>query len=652
MCGIFGILNLESEMKDVTTFEKMSRSLTHRGPDDKGYVFFELKGNQRFFSSKEVTNDIPVRFFEGLLVLGHRRLSIIDLSPAGHQPMSNETEDIWIVYNGEIYNYQELTEELRRKGHIFRSKSDTEVILHAYEEWGVECLRHFNGMWAFALWDRNRKKLFCAKDRFAIKPFYYYIQGQRFIFASEIKAILQDPDVQRYPNDKRVYDYLAYGYLDHTNETFFKDVYQLRGAHYLVLDIQRGNFELEIHPYWDLTPKKEEITDHFDDRFLELFQDSVRLHLRSDVPVGTCLSGGLDSSSIVSVSKRFFNSTVHKTFSSCFDDKKYDERDFIMTVVESTQSEAHYVFPKAEDLLAEIEDLIWYQDEPFGSTSIFAQWSVFKSAKLNEVKVILDGQGADELLGGYHPYFGVYLAELMKRFQWRQFLQEYLKIKRVHGYSNDWLIRHLIFFLIPRQWLGRVRKQILLQQGKWINFDDYHQEERAAPRKFKNIFLEELYQSLMAVRLPALLHYEDRNSMAHSIEARVPFLDYRLVEFVFSLPMDQFIQGGMTKVVLRKAMDGILPEKIRARKDKIGFATPEEIWFRTSLRVHINDILCSRSFEERIYFNVKEVKKAFKGHCEGRMNMSSTIWRLVNLELWLRTFIDENSSNRVGKLTA
>jgi asparagine synthase (glutamine-hydrolysing) len=647
MCGILAFLDLNSKGLDTNTLERMSHSFKHRGPDDYGYTFFELIGDQRILESKEIIRKADFEEFKGLLVLGHRRLSIIDLSEAGHQPMCNENRNVWVIFNGEIYNYKELTEELCEKGHSFKSKTDTEVILHAYEEWGTECLSRFNGMWAFALWDSNRKRLFCARDRFGIKPFYYYFTGQKFILASEIKAILQNQSIVRSPNHNRIYDYLSYGYLDHTNETFFQNLYQLRGGHYLTLDLVTNDLQLNVRPYWDLKPKECKIGDGKDDfkeRFYELLEDSIRLHMRSDVPVGTCLSGGIDSSSIVCLAKRFFDSNVHKTFSSCFDEKTYDEREFINRVVQVTDSDPHYVFPKPEDLSREIEDLVWHQDEPFGSTSIFAQWSVFKLAKMNQVKVILDGQGADELLAGYHPYFGFYLSELARTFRFQKFIEEYRKIRSLYHYSHSWILGHLMVCLPPLPWSRVIRNRVLLQKNKWLNVFDHSIREIEFQQKFKNILFDRLYQSLMNLTLPALLHYEDRNSMAHSIEARVPFLDYRLVEFIFSLPMNQIIRNGTTKFILRETMKGIIPETVRTRLDKMGFATPEDLWFREVLRDQVLEILNSRSFATRGYFNVGEVKKTFDRHCKGEKNLSSTIWRWVNLELWFRRFIDQRAS--------
>ncbi len=640
MCGIFAVLDLDSRNVHVQTLMKMSNSLVHRGPDDCGLIYLELCGKKRVISDEQLLDEDGRPPLDGLLAFGHRRLSIIDLTKSGHQPMCNETGETWITYNGEIYNYQELAQELAGKGHLFKSRTDTEVILHAYEEWGLDCLNRFNGMWAFALWDGNRQRLFCSRDRFGIKPLYYFFNGRKFVMASEIKALLQDSEIERAPNHCRIYDYLEDGYLDHTEETFFKNIYQLKGSYYVTLDL-RGtkDLHLNIQRYWDVDRKEPEEGNPFKERFLELFEDSIRLHLRSDVPVGTCLSGGLDSSSIVMVAQKFLGSNSHKSFSSCFNDKRYDEREFIDVVSKSARTEPHFIFPKAEDLFEEMKALIWYQDEPFGSTSIYAQWNVFKVTKLNHVKVVLDGQGGDELLAGYHHYFGAYLGELLRTFRFRQFSQEFQRIKDLYRYSHFWLFQYLVRSMVSLQTLKTLRL-LTRRKPKWLRRNDSLKEPLTSARKFGNLLFNSLYQSLMRFTLPSFLHYEDRNSMAHSIEARVPFLDYRLVEFVFSLPMNQLIKDGVTKRILREAMKGILPETVRTRMDKMGYVTPDDVWFRGPLRKEIEYILESKSFAERGYLNVGEIKKAFGEYCSGRVNLGSTIWRWVNLELWFRTFMD------------
>ncbi len=618
MCAIAGIYNFDNSPVPEDLLHKMINILRHRGPDDEGYY---------------ITHGIG---------LGHRRLSIIDLSPAGHQPMCNEDGNIWITYNGEVYNYIELAQELKARGHVFKSVTDTEVIIHAYEEYGEECLQKFNGMFAFAIWDDKKKKLFCARDRFGVKPFYYYSGGRSFHFASEIKAIITDSTIERKPNDRIIYDYLAYGLLDHTEDTFFEGIKSLLPAHYLVIE----NSEIKIRRYWDLDPTK--VKNKVDDeecasKFYELFRDSVRLRLRSDVPVGTCLSGGLDSSSIVCVANDLLKECraelKQRTFSSCFDHKKYDERVFIESVLKKTGAEMNYTFPKGEDLFDLTQDIIWYQEEPFVSTSIFAQWHVMNLAKERGVKVLLDGQGADELLAGYHFYYYSFFADLIKTLSFTNIIKEIIFYSNHHSYSKLNALGIAVFYLSPNSLKNKIKH--IIGKKSWLKseFIRANNKNERAISKYKSHLNNHLYQ-VLAMGLPSLLHYEDRNSMAFSIESRVPFLDYRLVEFMFSLPNNQKINNGITKVVLRNAMKGILPEKVRNRMDKMGFVTPEDIWFRTCAKHEIIEIIGSDRFSKRKYFNVPEIKKEFEAHCKGKKNISSTIWRWINLELWFRKFID------------
>ncbi|MCX9076233.1 MAG: asparagine synthase (glutamine-hydrolyzing) [Candidatus Methanoperedens sp.] len=590
----------------------------HRGPDDEGHY---------------INNSIG---------LGHRRLSIIDLSPAGHQPMCNEDGNIWITYNGEIYNYLELTLELKEKGHVFKSGTDTEVIIHAYEEYDQEFLHKLNGMFAFAIWDDRKKKLFCARDRFGIKPFYYYLDERRFHFASEIKAIITDITIERNPNDKIIYDYLAHDLLDHTEDTFFKGIKCLLPAHYLVIE----DSVIKQKRYWDLDPtnnQNEANDEEYTRKFFELFKNSVKLRLRSDVPVGTCLSGGLDSSSIACIAndllKELTNEPQQKTFSSCFDEKEYDEREFINLVLDKTGAEGNFIFPNGNDLFDLIEDIIRNQDEPFVSTSIFAQWHVMKLAKYKGVKVILDGQGADELLAGYYDYYYSFFADLIKTLKFIKLIKEINLYSKYHHYSKINALISVIFYLSPN-FLKKKFKYLERKKG-WLNseFVKANKKDESSVSKYNNNLNNHLYD-VLRTGLPSLLRYEDRNSMAFSIESRVPFLDYRFVEFIFSLPNNQKIDNGMTKVILRNAMKDILPENVRNRKDKMGFVTPENIWFRTFAKDKIVEIIRSKRFIQRKYFNILEIKKEFEAHCNGEKNIGSTIWRWINLELWMRMFID------------
>ena len=658
MCGITGAYSFKGSINP-DLIRRMTDPLRHRGPDDEGFLAVDSTSGKvvSLTGIDSKTYGQRIEDFNGSanLFLGHRRLSIIDLSPSGHQPMSNEDGTLWIVHNGEVYNYLEIRKELESLGHDFRSRTDTEVILHAYEEWGVDCLSHFNGMWAFAILDLKKKRFFCSRDRAGVKPFYYLYDGKRFCFASEIKALLQIDDFCVEPNEQIVADYLFSGLLDHTHETFFKNIYQLRPGENLLVEADK----LAVQTYWDIEVKEVRFPRDSDytERFYELLEDSIRLRLRTEVPIGSCLSGGLDSSSIVCLANRlmFDGQNIdpklvgerQKTFSSCFDDPAYDERKFIELVTHQTGAEKNYVFPKAENLLKDLSMLIWQQEEPFGSTSIYAQWNVMRLAKERQVTVLLDGQGGDELLAGYLPSFYYLFRQARKDFDIGLLMREGKGFLKHHKNLTRPLFHKTIAAIVPKR-LRTFFPGLDRDGGGWAEegFRKNYYRSFSWPRKFEHELNNYLYHAFRFTVLPGLLHYEDRNSMAFSLEARLPFLDYRLVEFSFSLPAHLKMDGGVTKVILREAMKGTLPERIRNRMDKIGFVTPEADWFKTTLRDHIREIFNSKSFSERGIFNIANVHKAFQDHCNEKVDNHSMIWRCVNLELWLRTFVDKNPSSQ------
>ena len=656
MCGIAGIYYFNGIAK-TEEIKKMTDSLRHRGPDDEGFLgvdferrkVYPLMGKESRAEGPRVEDlEQPVN-----LMLGHRRLSIIDLSPAGHQPMGNEDGSLWIVHNGEIYNHLEIRMELERLGHAFRSKTDTEVILHAYETWGTDCLKRFNGMWAFAIVDFGKKQMFCSRDRAGEKPFYYVYDGKRFLFASEIKALLKLEGVGNEPNDRIIADYLFLGISDHTSETFFKGISQLRPGEYLLIE----NNRVMTQSYWDIEPKKKYYDEEFEyvEHFYELFEDSIRLRLRSDVPIGSCLSGGLDSSSIVCLANRLmFNQEGtdrrrigerQKTFSSCSEDPFHDERRHIEVVIRSTGAEKNYIFPDPKDLIQEIERLTWHQEEPFGSTSFYAQWLVMGLAKAHGITVLLDGQGGDELLAGYLPSFFYLFRQDLKEAAFIRLIKEMVRLRKNHGEALRPFVQRMFTAMIPNWKLPLITK-FRGEKLEWAEEGFQTRYFRTFPMKapLENDLDNYLYQLFRVTALPRLLHCEDRNSMAFSLEARLPFLDHRLIEYVFSLPPEQKIRGGVTKVVLRHSMKGILPETVRNRMDKMGFATPMSLWLRKALREWILSLLESKAFAERGYFCVPKVKEIFMEHCSGKKDHSFTIWRWVNLELWFRAFIDGSPS--------
>ena len=404
MCGISGIIDQTKQPVAPDKIKRMNDLIAHRGPDDEGF------------------------FFGKNFALGHRRLAIIDLSKDGHQPMTYR-DKFTITYNGEIYNYLELRADLEKEGYRFQSKTDTEVILAAYAKWGKECVEHFNGMWAFAIHDRANNIIFCSRDRFAIKPFYYTTIRNRFCFGSEIKQFTAVPGWRPVMNSLRIFDFLNHAMLDHTEETMFSGVHQLRGGHNLIYNLSSHSYT--TRRWYALESQISQLAigeEEASDRFLDLFTDSVRLRLRSDVKVGSCLSGGLDSSAIVCIMNELLKADEkigsQETVSSCYDISAVDEKKFIEAVTWQTQVKSHYVFPRFEDLFSSLKKLLWHQDEPFSTTSIFAQWHVFAEAKRNGLTVMLDGQGADEYLVGYHRFFECYFKQLWKNLQYLRLLAE------------------------------------------------------------------------------------------------------------------------------------------------------------------------------------------------------------------------------------
>ncbi len=602
MCGIAGEYCYNGGKPDRQLLAAMSDRLFHRGPDGEG---------------------LHVNGSAGLV---HRRLAIIDLSPEGLQPMANEDNSLWLVFNGEIYNFIELRKELVDKGHTFHSKSDTEVILHAYEEWGHDCLNRFNGMWAFALWDDNKQELFCARDRFGIKPFYYTIVDGSFLFASEIKALLVHPGVKKMPDDDMLCTYLAWGVHDHCSLTMFKGIYQIEPAHALVVTAEGIQSPFR---YWDVKVNPE-IRGSEDDLKVAACLDAhlleaIRIHLRSDVAVGTCLSGGIDSSTLTVLINSLIKNEApesvglrQKTFSVVFSDKKFDESRYIDEVIAATGVDADKTEPNPGQLREDIDRLVYIQDEPFGSLSIYAQYCVMRLAK-KKVTVVLDGQGADELLAGYLGYQGSYIQGLIRTFHWWTALVEIIGSIR----------RHRDFFVGAKRQMHirRMRRNLLTCYPKTID-------------RYQGTLDEVLHRELLATNLPALLHYEDRNSMAFSLESRVPFLDVHLVEYIASLPLSQKIRGGETKVVLRSAIRGMVPESVRCRGDKMGFVTPEECWMKNELRPFMLEIFSSQSFRSRQYWDAAAVMQDYQAFLDGASVYSPEIWRIACAELWLRKFVD------------
>ncbi len=671
MCGIAALVAPDPAPVGELV-RRMTMLVRHRGPDDEGFAVFPDVGSApRLVGGNDTPREvldarlpyvprgcevIPLAVC-GRLALGHRRLSILDLSPSGHQPMSYADGRLWVTYNGEIYNYAALCAELEVLGYSFHSRSDTEVMLAAYAAYGVGCLQRLNGMFAFVLYDRTERRLVAARDRFGIKPLYYWVSPEGFVaFASEIKQFSVLPGWVPSVNGQRTYDFLAWGLLDHTDETLFQGVFQVPPGEAIALDLDRlpvlrSGERLPTFRWYRLQPRP--WSGDFGmaaGQLRKLFLDSVHSHLQADVPVGSCLSGGIDSSSVVcaiaQMMRRAGNHELQNAFSARADDPSVDESRYMDIVLEATGVCGHSVTPRLETLFNTLDAMTWHQDEPFGSTSIYAQWRVFELAASHGVKVMLDGQGSDEQLAGYHSFLGPHLARLLREGYVGALVSEILAARAKHGYSPLQSVKWMADCILPesvRQPLRRLTAQSSANPP-WLDMDRL----AAGPAdpffpKPRSVF-EMSHSQLTHLSLPMLLHWEDRDSMAHSIEARVPFLDYQLVEFVLGLPDEFKLWRGTTKRVFREAMQGILPGAIHKRMDKLGFATPEEVWM---LRRQSN------VFRERLALAIEQAcgilrpnaLAVFDKMVAGARPFSFLPWRMISFGAWMQSF-----GVRVGSL--
>jgi asparagine synthase (glutamine-hydrolysing) len=581
MCGIAGIIdkltlkNQEQKSALLQRVKKMTDTLAHRGPDGEGH-WINQSGN---------------------ICLGHRRLAIIDLSANAAQPMhfdpampfETASPRYTITYNGEIYNYIELREELYKNGYRFQSHSDTEIILAAYDFWKDACVQQFDGMFAFAIWDEQEQILFAARDRFGEKPFYMYFDERHFVFSSEMKAMWAT-GVPRQVDEKMLLNYLALGYVQNASDkeqTFFENIFALPPGHYL--HFKTSVFDYSVHPYWELDKEQtQEIeANKAIEQFSELFTTSVKRRLRSDVALGTSLSGGLDSSAIAATIHSIFKGNKPiSAFSAVFPGFEKDESAYISETTKAFKMQGFTTTPTAADMLQDFETVCYYQEEPFQSAGIYAQYRVFQLAKEQGVKVLLDGQGADEILAGYNKYIHWYLQQLVNRKRYREAINEKKKFRENNMVFN-WGIKNYIATFLP------AHAAIHLEKNEYQRILRHPFLSREFIRSMQGRELEGIYKPVVtklndilhfntiSMGLEELLRFADRNSMAHSREVRLPFLNHELVEFIFTLPADYKIRGGCTKWLLRKAMENILPANIAWRKDKVGFEPPQRQWMES-----------------------------------------------------------------------
>jgi asparagine synthase (glutamine-hydrolysing) len=601
MCGISGLIRKNNGTIQIGLLQQMNELIRHRGPDADGFYYWSNVG------------------------LAHRRLSILDLSEEGNQPM-HFGDRYTIVYNGEIYNYLEIKEELISLGYAFKSATDTEVILAAFDCWGDGCLDRFNGMWSFAILDKSKNELFCSRDRFGVKPFYYTDNGEYFAFGSEIKQLL--PLQNSIIADRGVLiEYLLSNIDNHNERTYFEGIFALLPGHSIRVSLI--DFKIQIQQYYSLYNRVRPVNNEFIDETASLkaiLKSSVSLRLRSDVTVGTCLSGGLDSSAISSIaSKEYVNKTGRKftAIHARSSESKTDESGYAKEVSSYYDMDMHIVTPKTEDFVQLVDEVVYTQEEPFGSPSMFMGYHVFQKAKELGCKVMLNGQGGDEVLLGYERYYTSYLYSLSiyKR------IKEFILQANNSGLSYKEAFLYFFYFSSFRIRKAKLIRETLIKREllKVYSFDTL----KKSVDSFKDIYeLQKL--EISTIQLPHLLRYEDRNSMRHSIETRLPFLDYRMVEAGISMKPEFKIRDGWTKYILRKALNGILPDSVIWRKNKMGFNAPEKTWLNHHEAKMKEEISQSMLLKE-----IVDIDKL--------LNIFSTLslknkWKYYNIAVWERVY--------------
>lgn len=676
MCGIVGFLNLDKRPAEKETLRKMCDSIAHRGPDGEGF------------------------FTDRCVGLGHRRLAIIDLSEHGRQPMSSPDGRYTICYNGEVYNYQELRPELEALGAVFSSTCDTEVILWAYHYWGPQCLQRFNGMWALAIWDSREETLFLSRDRLSVKPLYVYKDDKTMLFASEIKALIASGLYTAQPDYEWFYQYYTTGYTDSGTRTFFKDVELFPKASYA---IWKDGKELERKSYWafDLKKVREKYDyEHPEQEFERLIRRSVELRLRSDTPVGTCLSGGLDSSALVGIATEMLDGERMHSFTSVYDEAQYNEKEYAQEVAVACNTRAHYIHPQPEEAMDYSLFGTYCIERPIAGATIMSQLSVMRMAT-SHVKVLIDGQGSDEMLGGYLHYFTQYLNELYTRayvkktIPKRDYKRALAKAKQ-NPAAEPFIKTHKQFLLLRKTRMDNPDRlkflrwmywklywgiNLLKKAGQWLRRPanrageappkaaekpkakapmvnpvlvnaQFAEKMKNAPDltpKFTNPFDGEdeltatLYRQFFFESIPLLLLSEDANSMAFSIEARTPFMDYEFVEFVFGLDMDWKIHDCITKYIQRMALDKYIPDKVLKRKDKMGYPTPYALWLRGPLKDEIEELLFSKKLQDRQLVDMDALRHYWDLHQSGAQDHTSILYKVISTEMWFRIFIDKDT---------
>jgi asparagine synthase (glutamine-hydrolysing) len=618
MCGIAVAIGLNGKPIERVAIERMATSLLHRGPNDSGI------------------------YLDGSVGMGFRRLSILDLSEAGHQPMVSEDGQYVLIFNGEIFNYVELRAELRQLGYQFRSSGDSEVLLTAYRQWGRDCLAKLNGMWAFVIYDRRRRRIFGSRDRFGVKPLYYSRNTSVIQFASEIKALRASGYAQSEFNWRTAARFLLEGRLDAQVETFYGDIQQVSAG---------SGFEVTLDgswhqwSFWSLDSLSPAVSNDPAHTFADLFEDSVRIRMRSDVPVGVCLSGGLDSTAIIcAAARQRGHSSERKTESLqafCYMAKEFDESKYIADTLTQTGAQLRQLETSPAELWNDLRKVLWFQDEPVHTMTAVVGYQLMRLAASRGIRVVLNGQGADETIGGYSSYFQDQWVALIRQGRMRGAWQAVSAYTAAHGGNSltrftetvtrslSWEMHRIDAY---RRW-AQARRQRRFRQNSWFSNDlMQHLIDDEIPPSSETLS-NSLKQSVVSNPLPLYLRIEDRNSMGNSVEARLPFLDYRLVSFVWSLPDEWKVRGPWNKYVLREGMRGRIPESVRGRVDKMGFPTASKKWFAHDLYEPLRDILASRAVRERGIYNTGALLMDLDRHRQGEVDLANKLFHVAEFEI-------------------
>lgn len=630
MSGINGFYTLQSSENLIAKLIKMNDILSHRGPDGEGYFVDDFSSKSCYLGNDSKQETSRIKANSGMF-LAHRRLSIIDLTEDGLQPF--EMDGNYLVFNGEIYNYLELREELKELGHVFYTETDTEVVLAAYQVWGSECSNRFNGMWAFAIYNSNNRQLFISRDRFGIKPLYYYMDKQTFVFSSEIKGILAFgifPVVNRTSLD----NYLVYDLHDATEDTFFKGIKILKPSYSIIIDIGRNYFQTRENKYYTPNQLKSSSGEELYQSVRSTFEDSIKLCLRSDVEIGSCLSGGLDSSSIVSVAAKLHYSNnpskPFQTYTTTHANSDIDETKYSKLVNEVTNTQGNYAAFEDVHFLKTIRHIVYHQEEPFSSFSIYASWKVMESASKDEIKVLLDGQGGDAVFLGSAFYYVSYIKFLIKKLRMRELFRLFKNINHRSKLTRMDLLKYFLYYSFS----GSRKLNKKINALKFLNVDYKPTIKSPINNYVVSNGFNHLFQDNVFKRIQHLLRYADRNSMAFSIESRLPFMDYRLFEIMYNTDPSDIFKDGWLKSVLRISMNGSLPDEILYRKDKYGFYAPEEellFKFDRSAFIHLINLP-----QMRLIFN-----NDYLLNCYNQKKNMSLLIKVLIVGIWIETFNPE-----------